>query len=713
MKLIKNKNEESHLNINQYIVDLNIEKELKTRRNQGLAKAVKLANKTGPKNIPRLSATPFSSEEHELKAFIQEGVSKIGTASQTIAKAITEIKTKFNEYEELKNKLKEDADVVTRIYDDEKRSIQNGRNKRESDIRDQLGEKINVKKEDLKISVKKIRAIEGAGGFAEFIPNEKRKFYIIGSIIMALFEVVLSTQAFFVLRHNMLISYGTALAYGLLVWGCAKGAGNSYCNYTYSKKQKDLTKTFIWVVGGLVGAFGLFLLRCNYFGISEGGNSITPAIVISTFSFIIFLIAAFFEYKGHIPQKYREYLKEVNKRQQLEQEVENLENKLNSSKEEYFDKIKHVEDKYRNEIETLSKPAQNKYDILKEKHLQLNESLQYLTMSEKKMCDIFEEVINKFRTTNKTKRPDESQPDYWEQGIIPTLDTYYHDLKIPVIDPKGIGGLVIESSFPVNPVIDTRKNGHKTSFSDYSFPLIILLFAGLFFSSCSENNLINNDETGVLIADIIDTSKDYETDTTFDKSRSSKMIDKIANDDSNSLLYMATSIGNASINSVHEFKLSATSLLENPLNRADEKESFADSINIIWKQIIEKRRKEASQRSLIYEKVCYVMNQIDQQNTYDKYEKIFIISSDGLQNSSLFSFYNIDKNTFNPYSETVSNIRKMLEQNSCIIPDLSGATVYFEYQTNVDNEDFVAKVRLFWKYLFEERGAKVFFVSNW
>jgi len=244
----------------------------------------------------------------------------------------------------------------------------------------------------------------------------------------------------------------------------------------------------------------------------------------------------------------------------------------------------------------------------------------------------------------------------------------------------------------------------------FQFPVILLLsfiLIGCFLNSCTFSESTNP----VLIFDIIDCSKDHMTDTLFDKNRTKKLLLKYAPKNTD-IEYHSTTIGSTSVNTINELTLPKKALIENPLNRNDQVSDFSHTIDSKIRELFKRRAKGNEERSLIYEGFCHLANSVKNDTLWDAHKVTFILNSDGLQNSTFFSFYGINPNEFDPIPEQVQKITTQLEKSQCVIPDLSGIKIIFEYQTNHKNELMVSKVRLFWKQLFESKGATVIFTSN-
>lgn len=239
--------------------------------------------------------------------------------------------------------------------------------------------------------------------------------------------------------------------------------------------------------------------------------------------------------------------------------------------------------------------------------------------------------------------------------------------------------------------------------------ILFFLFLVNFFLGCVTDS--SKSQNSVLIFDIIDCSRDHMTDTLFDKNRTKKLLQKYAPLNTN-IEYRNTTIGSTSVNAIEELSLPKKTLLENPLNRNDKVSDFSRIIDSKIKKLFKRRAKGAEERSLIYEGFCYLSNEVKNNPDWDNHKVTFILNSDGLQNSNFFSFYGINPNEFEPTVEEVQRITTKLEKSQCTIPDLSGIEVVFEYQTNHKNELMVHNVRLFWKQLFESKGAKITFTST-
>jgi len=252
--------------LREYIQSEKAKKLVESTKSKGLSMAKKMGKKDGQKNIPALDIQNNSNSEKEITSFVQSKIDALGELKQVFLKDINSLKAKNQTYKEKNIDVDKEINQNQLTFEEEIEGIRSNSSKKIEQQTHFLNEKLKSAKKDLQIQKDKVRAIEAKGKFSNFVPNSNRQVWLMVSVIVALFEIVLSFQAFYIFKHNILISIGGAILYGLVIWILAHGAGNNFCNYRYSNNKTDLRRAFGIVTGGLIISFVLFICRFFYFG---------------------------------------------------------------------------------------------------------------------------------------------------------------------------------------------------------------------------------------------------------------------------------------------------------------------------------------------------------------------------------------------------------------------------------------------------------------
>ena len=146
---------------------------------------------------------------------------------------------------------------------------------------------------------------------------------------------------------------------------------------------------------------------------------------------------------------------------------------------------------------------------------------------------------------------------------------------------------------------------------------------------------------------------------------------------------------------------------QNPLDRIDEIKTFEEELSSAFMSIHNKVSEDKNQ-SKIYQNICREINHLISKEYSNN--KIFIIFSDMLENSDLFSFYNMDELQRIKYNipEFINNT---LEKD-CTLPDLSPLEIYIVNNRTLENDDQINIAESFWKEIFASKNAKVIFDSE-
>lgn len=141
---------------------------------------------------------------------------------------------------------------------------------------------------------------------------------------------------------------------------------------------------------------------------------------------------------------------------------------------------------------------------------------------------------------------------------------------------------------------------------------------------------------------------------------------------------------------------------DNSLDRNDAIQRFKSDLSNLL-DVANENSKTGFDQSKIYQNICRELNAMAGEGvSYNS--KRFIIFSDMLENSDLYSFYTSAVD-FTEETE-LQKVLELLEKSNCIIPDLSEIEVHIVVSRDEQNDEMINKSELLWKYIFEVKNAK-------
>ena len=141
--------------------------------------------------------------------------------------------------------------------------------------------------------------------------------------------------------------------------------------------------------------------------------------------------------------------------------------------------------------------------------------------------------------------------------------------------------------------------------------------------------------------------------------------------------------------------------MENPVKRKRLAEEFYQNVQNRIKQQLDKTQIDKDY-SKIYIKLCKSAQYLSQS---DAQIKKMVVYSDFLENSEFASFYK-DSELQKAQSNPIQFYESQLKQ-ACVLPDLSGVTIYMNVFRNPATDVKINKAEKFWVEMFEAQGAVI------
>jgi hypothetical protein len=135
----------------------------------------------------------------------------------------------------------------------------------------------------------------------------------------------------------------------------------------------------------------------------------------------------------------------------------------------------------------------------------------------------------------------------------------------------------------------------------------------------------------------------------------------------------------------------------NPIDRTDEIKAFQADLSASLNKVLDGVDWNKD-KSKIYQNICREVNNLNKVAG----EKTFIVFSDMLENSELFSLYKDSSKLINDIKNLDQNILK----KDCDISDLSQTDMYFISNRNKQNDQLVNSAERFWRALFQIKNVK-------
>ena len=241
--------------------------------------------------------------------------------------------------------------------------------------------------------------------------------------------------------------------------------------------------------------------------------------------------------------------------------------------------------------------------------------------------------------------------------------------------------------------------------------ILLVLFTGLLFFSCTEEK---TSTTNICV--LIDVSDKRFKNQDYVKENVPKLL-HLMNLDKQTGGFSGGEIKLSLINEVSDSKSKTvkiekgeTGLMgENPLNRKDQVTKFYTQLEQSFSELLEQAN-WGTDASKIYQKVSRELIKMKKSEADYKY---FIIYSDMLENSELFSFYGGNwQNNIEKMIEEPEKTLEQLGQKGPALPDLSEFEIFVITSRTSENDEKINLSEQLWQILFETRGATVSFNSG-
>lgn len=153
-----------------------------------------------------------------------------------------------------------------------------------------------------------------------------------------------------------------------------------------------------------------------------------------------------------------------------------------------------------------------------------------------------------------------------------------------------------------------------------------------------------------------------------------------------------------------------TSEDSNIFNRIDDIEEFKYNLNTTWKDIITSVNWQKD-NSKLYQQLCRELNRMTKFSKAD--QQVFIVYSDMLEHSNLFSFYGSRIKRIEKWLENKDRLDLAYQRElstDCRLPTIddgiSNVELYFVAKRTQENDEKINIAEKFWSHLFKEQGIK-------